>query len=72
MRLTLLLFLALAACNTIPTAKAVCPAIRAYQPADVAALTAELKTIDRHGPVAQAVVEYRRLRDELHACQATP
>lgn len=62
----------LTACATIPTAKAVCPTIRAYQPADVAALTAELKTLDKHGAVAQAIVEYRRLRDELRTCQAIP
>ena len=73
-RSSLLAALLLAACATpappTPTVK-VCPAIVTYSSADQAKASAELKALPSGDILAQFIVDYAALRQQVRACQAS-
>lgn len=51
--------------------KPICGQVKIYSPAESAALAAALEHLDPHNPLVAAIGDYRRMREEARACQAS-
>ena len=66
---TLLSFgLGLAACSE--TIVASCPPVPQYSQAFQSRLAAEIETLPSDSALGEAIIDYKRLRDQLRACRA--
>ena len=64
--------LALTGCQTCApiSDRTICPQIASYSQAEMLALSAEMDRLPPGSALGQAMVDYRRLRDQIRACWA--